>query len=295
MAESNSHKFTMVQLFVVLGMIVFAVLWLVPAGGRSIEGSNRIKCASNLRQIGLAMKMYANGETRTNSYPRTRYSQSDADHPKVFTKPNATNPFTDDGPEPNDVTAALFLTLRTQEITTDVYLCPDDQKAERMLIPNGKDIRSFSNFLSPKNLSYSMQNPYPTEAAEKAGFIWSDSMNADFAIMADKNPGAAELKTVTFANAGADQRTINSPNHELDGQNVLYADGHVDWSASAWAGVVQDNIYGHNAPRPFTAKSPTTLPEPTSPPTTPIGIVGPPADGNDSVMLPVASDSAAPQ
>ena len=289
MAESNSHKFTMVQLFVVLGMIVFAIAWLLPAGGRSRIGSNRIRCSSNLRQIGLAMKMYANSEIHTLSYPRTRFSRADADHPKFFTKPNAANPFAEDGPEMNDVTAALFLTLRTQEITTDVYLCPQDENAERLVIPPGKDIQAFSNFPSPKNLSYSMQNPYPTEAAEKAGFIWADNMNADFAIMADKNPGVAELKSVTFESGSADQRKANSPNHELDGQNVLYADGHVDWSASVWAGVGQENIYGHNAQRPFTANSPTTLPTPASPPLTPIGIVGPPADGNDSVMLPVAT------
>ena len=92
--------------------------------------------------------------------------------------------------------------------------------------------------------------PYAAQAGIQNGFSFNDSMSADFALMADINPGIAlgtgDTKnpiTVTFASSGADQRSANSNNHQKDGQNVLYADGHVDFSASCWAGAQNDNIY----------------------------------------------------
>jgi prepilin-type processing-associated H-X9-DG protein len=35
----------------------------------------------------------------------------------------------------------------------------------------------------------------------------------------------------------------NSANHERDGQNVLYGDGHVAWQTNALAGTHGDNVY----------------------------------------------------
>jgi prepilin-type processing-associated H-X9-DG protein len=282
------------ELLVCVGILflLLAFYFGVMRKTRHGESGSRIKCSSNLRQIGLAIKMYANGETRTLAFPRTRFVRETADRPTVFTGSVSKNPFSEDGPAPNDVTAALFLILRTQEITTDVFLCPMDQNADRFPIPSGKSIQDFSNFSAQTQLSYSIANPYPTEAAEKAGFTWDDNMPTDFAIMADKNPGAIELKSVTFSDEGSKQRKANSPNHQNDGQNVLYADGHVDWSASAWAGLGRDNIYGHNAQPKFPTTGPATRPALLSPPPVPIGIVGPPADGNDSVMLPTADQNA---
>jgi prepilin-type processing-associated H-X9-DG protein len=246
--------------------------------------------------IGLAMKMYAVGETRTNAFPRTVHDRATADFPTAYTNPNAANPFAAGGPLPNDVTAAMFLILRTQEITTGVFLCPEDRNGTPFPIPAGKTIQSFSNFPSQSHLSYGMQNPYPTEAAEKAGFIWADTMSPDTAILADFNPGVPAVTTVTFNASGVDQRKANSPNHDYDGQNVLYADGHVDWSASVWAGAGQDNIYGFNAPsttipasQPTLNTPATTTPattNPTNPPEQPVGIVGPPDGPDDSVILP---------
>jgi prepilin-type processing-associated H-X9-DG protein len=35
----------------------------------------------------------------------------------------------------------------------------------------------------------------------------------------------------------------NSNNHDKDGQNILYGDGHVSWETNPFVGVNRENIY----------------------------------------------------
>src|SRR5438876_5940428 len=97
------------------------------------ETSNRVKCASNLRQIGQAVLLYSN-ENR-GAYPRTVAAPAAAAQTPTWGTPyqatptsTASDPFLGAGgtgrPNDNDVTAALFLLLRTQDITSEVFTCP---------------------------------------------------------------------------------------------------------------------------------------------------------------------------
>ena len=270
---ARRRAFTFIELIIVTGIIGAGTVLLQPALTRSREAANRIKCASNLRQIGLAIKMYANAE-RNNVYPRTKYDPATADKPTAYTRSDAANPFFEDGPDANDVSAALFLLPRTQEISTDVFNCPSST-AEPFTFAAGKTVQNYSNFDSQRHLSYSYANPYASDGAVAHGYAMNDAMSADFAILADLNPGGDAVTSVKFADGGDRQREANSRNHGRDGQNVLYADGHVEWSASVWAGCQQDNIYtfkkepGNEAMKAVAG-----------------GVYGSATDDTDSVMLP---------
>ncbi len=63
--------FTLVELLVVVGVIGVLAGILLPVLARTRESARRASCANNLRQVGLAMKMYA-AESRGNSYPSVK-------------------------------------------------------------------------------------------------------------------------------------------------------------------------------------------------------------------------------
>lgn len=62
-AACRCSAFTLVELLIVIGIISILVAMLLPVLGAAKERARRLKCLSNLRQIGLGMNVYAADNT----------------------------------------------------------------------------------------------------------------------------------------------------------------------------------------------------------------------------------------
>ncbi len=236
------RAFGLLELIVVLAIITILMALLLPAIEHVRHQGYIDNCASNLRSIGQAMEIYANDNR--GAFPRTVYF---AGAPIALgTNPAATDPFLPGGPVANDVTAAIFLLMRSEKISPTIFICPYDDVFDYQAEPGEIDNRS--NFTNEKvNLGYSFADPYPDTPAVNAGYKWTDSLSAEFALASDKNPGIdAPYDDVVNISSTSPQDVLNkgnSENHEKDGQNVLYGDGHVAWSQTPFCGVNGDNIF----------------------------------------------------
>jgi prepilin-type processing-associated H-X9-DG protein len=155
----------------------------------------------------------------------------------------------------NNIPQAMFLLIRTEDLTTEVFTCPSGTAEKDQM--NNLAATSRSNFTGgasakvSANCSYSFVNVYPTTTAIGKGYkTFITAFSSDFAVAADMSGRALTDTNLTAINTASARSAViqgNSKNHDTDGQNVLYADGHAEFQQTPLCGTQKDNIYTANA------------------------------------------------
>lgn len=260
-------RFRFFDLIAIIGIAAALLGATIAARQKAVEVSVVAGCAANLRSLAQYLVMYQG--LNNGDFPRTRY---EPDAPLTgYTQPDADDPFTPNGPAVNDVTAAAFLLARTLEADPKLFVCPSavrhglaqSEKFDRV------QARQRSNFRARLYYNYSLANMYPDRAAVEAGYSldhFTRRLPATFILAGDTNPGGVALSAPRSDLAGKalhnEMRLHNSPNHQRDGQNFLFADLSVRFVGSSLGAAGGDDPYRAQGahPQPAGANDVVLLP-----------------------------------
>lgn len=210
---SRRCAFTLVELLVVIGIIALLVAILLPAMNRAKEQGNRIKCGSNLRQLGVAIQLYT--EDNKGFFPACAAGARPEDWIYWQSTRNI-----DDG---------VLVKYFGKKFNVGVYTCPSDDATSRA-----------SGYKYSYSINYNMTGwPHPgpwtrvpvkvsgvRQPSSKILFIDESSETIDDGAWAPQH--YASDKKNLLANRH-DKRTERSGDPNFGRGNVLFADFHYEY------------------------------------------------------------------
>ena len=254
--------FTLVELLVVIAIIALLMGILMPALARVRQLAFRMVCGTNLSGIGKAMLIYANDYEdelpraggRTSTWGATK-DWTAADRRLAF----GLNP--DGSAGSASISSCFYLLIKYSEVTPKSFICKGDAGTTEFKLSEMTGLRTDFELIdawdfgpaleAPKHCSYTYHVPFSVYAL-------TTSNEPGFAVAADRNPwipspaGAATLWTEFRPDVAGTGYTLgtsemakkgNTIGHQLDGQNVLFLDSHVEFAKRAYCSVEDDNIY----------------------------------------------------
>jgi len=260
--------FTLIELLVVVAIIALLISILLPSLARARELSKRAVCAANLKGIGTACATYANDNDQT--YPVPAAAPATATNGQCAVTYagkigylrlyNNGKGVSDSNSTQLGTTRCFWMLVRDGATAPKQFICPstdgvansDDQPTLYVDFGVGDggtgQQATVENY---KQISYGIQVPWgqvgkPTTERETRMALAADK--GWYSATVDGGLTMSQTTVNRDSNSSPDDwRMFNSPNHggftEGEGQNVLFADFHVDFDKRPLSGVALDNIY----------------------------------------------------
>ena len=252
--------FTLVELLVVIAIIALLMGILMPALARVRQLAFRMTCGTNLSGIGKAMLLYSNDYE--DELPRSGGRSSTWGGVVNWMAPDRYSAYglsADSSGGTASISSCFYLLVKYTEVTPKSFICKGDAGTSEFkladlsqAVPTNFELIDAWDF-GPMadafaHCSYSYHMPFGLYAL-------TVSSEPGFAVAADRNPfiksPAADAKLVggfkpdldTFKGTQEQAKEGNAIAHQLEGQNVMFLDTHVEFEKRSYCSIEDDNIY----------------------------------------------------